>query len=794
MTPRENRLRQQAATHEAQVIVPDFARLAHQLKQAVNPDRLAVFAGHLGVTPESLTRLGIGRDDQAGCWCFPERDAEGQIIGIATRDDEDKKRCLKGSQRGLTLAWPLGAYDGTSGDDPVLILEGASDTAAAMDLGFTAIGRPSATGGLDYLKVILKGRHVAIIGENDTGAGHTGAEKIAQGLHGIAASVKTVYPPECAKDLRQWKNAPAGCDRDEVLAAIRHAEAFVPSDEPEPHREPRDTPNRRRSHADALVELADEARLFQAPGQEGGAYAVISVDDHEENWPIKSERFRDWLSRRYWETQDKVPSSQAKQDALGVIVSKALYEGPALPVAVRLAQHDGDIYLDLADEQWRAVRISAQGWELTCEPPVRFIRKWGMLPLPMPESGGRVDELRELVNVPDDDAWVLFVAWLVAALRPDRPFPILCVNGEQGSAKSSLCKMARALIDPNQAPLRRPSNRDRDLMITANNGWIVGFDNISGVAPSLSDTLCSLSTGGGFATRELYSDDGEKLFAAMRPVMLNGISDVATRSDLLDRAIQLTLPTIAEDKRRDEDDLWRRFEQIRPRVIGALLDAVVTALKNLDSVRLDRKPRMADFAKWVVAAEPALGWDPGRFIEAYSKNRSESHVHAIEGSPVGLAIREWMAGQKDWEGTSTELLTVLEKGCVDDKTPKKKDWPKSPRSLSNTIRRLAPNLRALGVNVTFDREHGGNRRRLVRLENKGNPPSQSSLPSQYESDEPETEIPLGRLWDGIDGAGVAYRPKKTGDTGPKTAIRDGRDDRDGEIPTQSGPPRKRVVI
>src|SRR5262249_31989199 len=173
------------------------------------------------------------------------------------------------------------------------------------------------------------------------------------------------------------------------------------------------------------------------------------------------------------------------------------------------------------------------------------------------------------------------------------------INGEQGSAKSTLCRMLRALLDPNQSPIRRPPKEDRDLMIAACNGWVIAFDNLSGLPPALSDALCSLATGGGFSTRELYTDDEEKLFDAMRPIMLNGIEDVATRPDLLDRSLLLTLPAIPDDRRLDEETLWRRFGEVRPRVLGALLDAVSAAIRNGPRVCLDRKPRMADFATWV---------------------------------------------------------------------------------------------------------------------------------------------------------------------------------------------------
>jgi hypothetical protein len=318
----------------------------------------------------------------------------------------------------------------------------------------------------------------------------------------------------------------------------------------------------------------------------------------------------------------------------------------------------------------------------------------------VPVSGGSVDDLRPLVNVPDDDAWHLFVAWLVAALRPGRPFPVLVVNGEPGAAKSTLCKFARALIDPSRAPLRRPPRDERDLAIAAGNSWVVGYDNLSGIPPYLSDGLCSLATGGGFSTRELYTDADEWIFDGTRPVLLNGIEDLATRSDLLDRSLTLTLPTIPDERRRDEEGLLQDFEAVRPRVLGALLDAVSAALRNRAGVRLREKPRMADFACWVVAAEPSLGWPDGAFIDAYLGNRNAANELALESSPAAAMVLAFMAHHELWEGTLAELLAALDK-MADDKTKKLRDWPTKPRALSGQLRRVAPNLRAAGLTVTF---------------------------------------------------------------------------------------------
>jgi hypothetical protein len=485
----------------------------------------------------------------------------------------------------------------------------------------------------------------------------------------------------------------------------------------------------RRTQADCLVELVEEAavELFHAPGaSDSEEYATIQVGNHKETWPVCSKGFRRWLCRLYYQKLAKAPGAQALQDALNVLAGKALHDGPECRVAVRVAAQGGAIWLDLGDADWRAVEVTSTGWRVTANPPVKFLRKRSLLPLPVPVAGGSVAELRPLVNLADPDAWTLYVAWLVAALRPGRPFPVLVVNGEQGSAKSTLCRLARALIDPNGCPVRRLPRDERDLAIAAGNSWLLAFDNLSGLPPFLSDALCSLATGGGLATRELYTDADEKLFSAIRPIVLNGIEDIATRPDLLDRAVTLTLPEIPEERRRDEEELFRDFETVRPRVLGALLDAVSAGLRNRPGVRLSSKPRMADFASWVVAAEPALGWPAGAFLDSYLGNRSAANEQALESSPAAGLLLVWMATRSAWEGTAAELLAELEK-LADEKTRKRRDWPQTARALSGQLRRLAPNIRRAGVSVTF-----GRHRRTgtpITLERACKPPSPPSPPS-----------------------------------------------------------------
>lgn len=472
------------------------------------------------------------------------------------------------------------------------------------------------------------------------------------------------------------------------------------------------------SKAAVLATLMDRCELFHTPGgYDSEGMATIRFPDHLETWPVESKGFGRWLAREYYEMTREPASSNTLQDMVNLFGAKAIHEGQQHQVAVRVAESGGAIYVDLANDAWETVKVTPKRWEILrgCDVPVRFLRKSGTLPLPTPVSGGSVDELREFINLPDDDSWKLVIGWMLMALRPRGPYPILVVNGEQGSAKTTLCRMVRSLIDPNAAPLRRPPKDEHDLMIAAKNSHVLGFDNLSGIRVGLSDALCCLSTGGGFATRRLYTNEEEVLFQAMRPVMMNGISDLATRADLLDRCEVLRLSEIPESRRVDERTLWERFEEARPRIFGAILDALSVALRRRSSVVLPYLPRMADFAIWGTAAEPALGWEPGDFVCAYSKNRGEADALVLEASSVGPAIAQLVEKDGTWKGTASDLLSALEE-IVGEETRRRRDWPKEPRGMRAALDRIAPTLRRRGIEAATFREPGGQRRRLISLE------------------------------------------------------------------------------
>ncbi len=489
-----------------------------------------------------------------------------------------------------------------------------------------------------------------------------------------------------------------------IVASIEHVD--VPA-----------TPDARKTVVDQLLTETDSCEFFH-DGDVG--YAVVPGQPRRV-YPVRSKCFRDWLNHQRFTKSGRAAGGQQMQDAVNALDARARFNGEPKRVYMRVANLGDKILLDLCDEKWRVVEITKSGWKVLDESSVPFIRKPGMAALPVPRSGATPALIKKHYKLEDSDL-VLVVAWLLAALRGQAPYPVLVLIGEHGSGKSTLAKMLREVVDPSVVPLRSPPRDDRDVAVMATNSYIINLDNLSGLSAHLSDSICRLATGGGFSTRALYTDQDEVLIPLQRPVILNGIDDFATRPDLIDRSLILTLPTITN--RRTEEQIWGDFEQDRSSLLGGLLDAVSTGLRRFSEISVPELPRMADFAKWGVAAEPAFGVEGSKFMEAYRKNIRAGVTAGIAASTFAMAVEALIKDIKTFEGVPSKLLDQA-RLVAPESASDHKAWP-APNKVRNELRRLAPSLRASDIRVDLTKS------RSVRLEYS---PQQSTVSSQSTCEE-----------------------------------------------------------
>ncbi|MFZ1095186.1 MAG: hypothetical protein WAN75_39205 [Xanthobacteraceae bacterium] len=614
---------------------------------------------------------------------------------------------------------------------PIHITEGEKDADNLAKLGFIATtNSEGASNWTDDLNEYFRGRIVYLHEDNDE-QGRKRCQRIARALFPIAKRVQIIRLPGLPPkgDVSNWlATDPSGA---RVIKQCDSAPVWEPTTEPSEAEEKEDAEGVdlfvKKKQADILIELASSVELFH--DQDDVGYARFDVNGHKENWRIRSKGFKRWLARGFYLSTQSAPNSEAMSSAMGVLEARAQFDAPEHDVRVRVAGHDGCIYIDLADRDWKAIEIDEEGWRIVDDPPVYFRRSGGMKPLPVPIAGGTLKrDLRPLLNVKTDAEFVLIVAWLLAALRDRGPYPVLAITGEHGSAKSWMARLLRAVVDPNSVGLRALPRNEHDVYIAAQNAQVLAYDNVSGLPDWLSDTFCRLATGGGFSTRELYSDQDEVLFGSTRPIVLNGIDDIATRPDLADRSIVPQLSPISDQERKLQSELEAELERKHPLILGALLTAISHALKTLPYVKLDRKPRMADFAVWVVACEGVL-WEKGAFLAAYSSNITEAIEVLLDADPVASVLRKFMEPKSHFEGSASELLQGLN-GIIPEAQQKAKGWPRRANTLSGILRRIAPPLRKIGIDIRFERDKGERRVIITRPEKiaeRSSPSSSSSL-------------------------------------------------------------------
>lgn len=498
-----------------------------------------------------------------------------------------------------------------------------------------------------------------------------------------------------------------------------------------------DDDTERQTIAQQLLSLVFDAGVELWHDPDGEPHITIRLETHQEHHRLKTQAVKRYLQRLWYEETGATIGREPLSEALGVLEGKAIHDGEEHPVYLRVAETgdgpDTRVYLDMCDATRHVIEVTRDGWRIITSDatPVRFIRTAGMLALPTPQPGTLAD-LGRALGIPHERAGAPnrafqgAVAWLLQACRVDGPFPILALFGEQGAGKSNFTRRLCGLLDPHSATLRVLSRDDRDILIAARNSWLQAKDNVSHLSQWTSDAFCRLATGGAISTRTLYTNDEETILNAKRPLLLNGITNFLEQQDLVDRALVVTLPTIPESERLPEAELARRYEEARPAALGALLDVVAAGIARSGERHLVRLPRMADFAEWIVACCPALGWDAEDFMTWYSGAKADLIREALDSSPLMPHVVTLVTeAHGEWSGTPSELLDALEDvaGLGDGKR-RPHGWPKRAQGVTNELKRIAPALRTVeGIEALQTR---AKTQRVWSLRSIGKPSSPSS--------------------------------------------------------------------
>lgn len=401
------------------------------------------------------------------------------------------------------------------------------------------------------------------------------------------------------------------------------------------------------------------------------------------------------LAARYFAETGTVAGGQALTDATLILEGLAATRPPER-LNLRVAEHEGEVYIDTGRPDGAAIRISHGCWTLTDRAPVRFLRTKLTGAMPLPAEGGDVEKLWDFVNVDVEDRSVLLAVLVAALVQGDVPHPVLALFAEQGSAKSTTTRMLVDLIDPSPVPLRQ-APRDPDSWVTAASGsWVVALDNLSAIPPWLSDSLCRAATGDGNVKRALYTDSDLAVIKFRRCVIVNGIDVGAVRPDLAERLATVDLRRIERHLRQPEATMRQHWRTALPGILGGLLDLAATVHLRLETVSVDVSPRMADFGRTLAAVDAVLSTNGFRRYLSRANQLSEDSLSAdafIER--LRQHIREPLLGK-----SGGDLLAAVTP--AGDTWRRPKDWPKNGRDVTALLRRHAPALRSLGWAIEDD--------------------------------------------------------------------------------------------
>jgi len=462
--------------------------------------------------------------------------------------------------------------------------------------------------------------------------------------------------------------------------------------------------------ANALIELAVEhCDLFHDERNNG--YAVTMHNGIQRTLRLRGREFRRWLAGTYYGETSRAANNEAISTTLSVLEAKATFDGSMLELSNRFAMRDNNIYIDMADENWRVVKVTAAGWEILNNPPVLFRRYSHQQPLPDPVPGGKLSDIHRHLVIKNAGDRLLLEAWLISCAFSDIPRPAITFHGLQGASKTTTARILKSLSDPSVTESVNFGRGAAELAQVLDHHGVPCFDNMTSIPAWASDMLCRSVTGGAFSKRELYSDDNDVILSFRRPMIITGINIPTHAPDLLDRLLLIELERIHPEKRMDEITFWKQFNADKPLLFGALLDAISGVMQHLPNIKLNKMPRMADFSRIACAYAEFIGIGSERMLDIIMQHTERQTQEVIDSDPVAAVICEFVRKHGSWTGTAAKLLELL-----NEFSPTRLNGlPRVPNHLSRKLKVIHSTL--LEVGISFRRQpkdSGGNR--LLTLE------------------------------------------------------------------------------
>lgn len=644
--------------------------------------------------------------------------ADGSIAYTKTRiDNADKTKSFYFEQpdgtKGLKgVQHELYNLPAVVSAEKVYVVEGEKCADAVIKQGFvaTTLDTGAKSPWRSHYTEHLKNKDVIIIPDNDA-PGMNYAKKILQNV----PAARIVKLPDLAEkgDIYDWLAMGHTMAEVDELPAFEITESIATSS----HSDSGNTGDfKNETQAETIIRLVEEKETILFHDTAKDPYAAVMIDGHREVWAIDNGDFNTWLNSLYYSAEKKPAKKDSLSQAKDVLKARAVFENTrAIPLDTRVAQSDNAFWYNLSNDDWNAVKITNDGWEIIDNPPILFKRFRHQNSQFEPSTDGDIKRVLKYINLQENHT--LFLCWLVCCFVPNIPHAMPIFFGEKGAAKTTACTLLKKLIDPSALETLTIPKTSRSLAVNLQQHWFLPFDNVSRIDEETSDTLCRAITGGGIQQRKLFTDADDYIFTFQKCLALNGINNIANRPDLLDRAILIELCRIDESNRRELNELMADFEKDLPYILGGIFDTLSKAMSLYPTVKLDKLPRMADFTRWGYSVGEALGGLGNEFLEQYNANQGKRNIEILNTDIVATLVIAFMKDKTEWTGLISELYNQLSAiapqygiNC------KGKEFPAMPNVLSRRLNGLKSNLQEAGISFKTSSKMNG--REIILINEK----------------------------------------------------------------------------
>ena len=496
---------------------------------------------------------------------------------------------------------------------------------------------------------------------------------------------------------------PGGLTGDKYIETCRIAKEKYGFDVKEKNRK---NSQKKIPQGELLIRICEENINEYFTDQHGEPCVSLPIEDHFETYSVSDTNLRNWMAVLFRKKNHHPPNSNALKQAL-IQVEARCATSQQIELFNRVGMYKGVIYYDLTTRDWKGVKITSAGWEITELPPV-FRRHKHQEAQVIPVKGGNPKSLLKFCNICEKD-YCLFMVSVIAFFVPGIPHIIPNLDGMQGSGKSLTSRYIKNLVDPSKVMLMSSPKNLELVQMTAEKNWITSFDNISKISEWFSDFLCRGVTGEGYMKRGLFTNDDEFFRSYRRCFILNGIGSYAERPDLLDRSIMFEIPELKE--RQAEKEIELEWNQLLPEMLGGVFTTISKAIGILDKIKGHEAFRMSDFARWGAALAEALGYSRDEFFRKYKESIDRKWEDTADLNTLNGKILELLQDVSEWKGTYFDLLEE-----INPKSDRDKNLPSSPKKLSSELKRIAPLLVANGIEVIRpDKREAGTGRKTIIL-------------------------------------------------------------------------------